>query len=898
MRDINSSFEYQVGGSLNSNAPSYVIRDADSVFYEALKAQKFCYVFNSRQMGKSSLRVRTMQKLQAEGIVCVFIDLMGMGVQDVTAEQWYAGIVQSLVSSCGLSLSSQWRTWWREQRDLLSPVQRMRLFVQEILLVEVKQDIVIFVDEIDQVLSQNFCLDDFFRLIRFFWEQRNVYPDYQRLTFSLLGVATPSSLIQGNIQTPFNIGEAIELYGFQLHEVQPLIKGLQGKVNYPPEVLQAILDWTGGQPFLTQKLCHLVRREVEKGRIDNPKSAPQSVQLVEQVVKAYIIENWEANDEPEHLRTIRDRILKNERRVSRLLGLYQKICQQGAILFDNSLEQRELQLSGLVVKQRSTLRVYNRIYATIFDQKWVDYHLNALRPYAMAIAGWLVSQDESFLLQGNTLQDALTWSLGKSLSDADYQFLGASQDLAKQQAQSALEILEQASHLLATARRKARLEVLESRLQWQWIPKIALGVTIFVLVLQMSGLLQGLEWNLLDQFFRWRSLEGLDERIVLVTIDESDITHIGHWPLSDRLLTQAIANIQAQNPQAIGLDLYRDLPVEPGSQALTQLFQSTPNLFGIEKIIKPTIAPHPLLKRQQQVGFADQVLDSDGKVRRALLSVLLSEDEVRYSFAVKLALHYLTARGVTFKADDHNPQRLNLGKAIFQRFEGNQGGYVRAESGGYQILLNFRGNQAIFPTFSLQNVLDNQIPANFFSSRLVLIGTTAESLRDEFYTPYSSRWFESPQTMPGVVVHANILSQILSAALEERPLLGTWSKPIEWLSILLAALLGAGISWFVKSSQAIAIGILTMSGGLLLLSYFAFEQGLWLTIIPSLLAFLGAAAILRFVTNKQQDRLLLERTLGWLLNFRQNYPTAGRIAIEYLNQSESRENQAFIQQRF
>ena len=446
MTEPQSNYNYQVGGSLPVNATSYVTRQADEDFYQSLKAGQFCYVLNSRQMGKSSLRVRTIKKLQAEGILCGFIDLTGIGKEDVTPEKWYAGIVNSIVSSCQLSKQFKWRSWWREQRDLLSPVQRLSLFIEEVLLVLVEHRIVIFVDEIDRVLSQNFSVDDFFALIRFFYNQRVDNRAYQRLTFALLGVATPSDLITDKTQTPFNIGKAIELRGFQLPETQPLAQGLEGKVDNPQAVVQELLNWTGGQPFLTQKLCQLVAQSAHSRSI-------LSAQSIEQIVQRRIIENWEAQDEPEHLRTIRDRILRNQQRVGQLLGVYQQILQQGEIVADGSSEQTELRLSGLVVQQQGKLKVYNRIYEQIFNREWVEKQLEKLRPYSEDFKAWVSSnyQDESRLLQGQALQDALAWSENQNLSPLDYRFLAASQEFEKREVEASLAVQAEESRILAKA---------------------------------------------------------------------------------------------------------------------------------------------------------------------------------------------------------------------------------------------------------------------------------------------------------------------------------------------------------------------------------------------------------------------------------------------------------------
>ncbi|GFE69530.1 CHASE2 domain-containing protein [Chroococcus sp. FPU101] len=887
MSQAQSHFEYQVGGSLASNAPSYVKRKADHVFYEALKAGELCYVLNSRQMGKSSLRVRAMQRLQTEGYICAFVDLTGIGT-DITIEQWYAGFIQSLVSSCELTEQIQWRPWWRERRDLFSPVQRLGLFIEEVLLVEIKLPIIIFVDEIDRVLSQKFSLDDFWVLIRFFQNQRKDDAKYQRLTFALLGVATPSNLIQDKTQAPFNIGRAIELSGFNLDEVQPLIDGLKGKVDHPQLMMQEILNWTGGQPFLTQKLCRLM---VEQSMV-------AEVRSVEQVVKERIIDNWEFQDEPEHLRTIRDRIFyRDVSNTGRLLGLYQTILENGELEPNGSPEQIELQLSGLIVERQGKLQVYNRIYQTVFDRNWLEKKLAQLRPYANQITVWLASDrlDQTQLLQDQTLQDALTWALGKSLSDADYQFLGASQELAKQKAQSALEVVEYANQLLATARQTAAQEVQHIRPHWFWIPLVAMGVTLPILLVRMLGLLQGFEWNLLDQFFCWRSSEVPEKRIVIVTIDEKDLAKVGHWPLDDQILTQVISEIKAQNPSAIGLDLYRNLPVEPGHVKLVQTFKTTPNLFGIEKVVEPKIPPPPQLKQRGQVGFSDQVVDPDGTLRRALLSVWLSDGQENYSLALKLALHYLATQNITPKTDQQDPQKIYLGTATFERFKSNDGGYVRSQSGGYQILLNFRGSHRTFTTVSLQQVLNHQIPPHIFRSRLVLIGTTAPSLNDLFYTPYSVSLSKSPELMPGVFIHANIISQIISTALDKRPLLRVWTDPLECLWMLVWAVLGAGLAWLLKSPVAIAVCLIIGSSGLLIGCYLAFLQGWWLPVIPPFLVLVGAAVIIPIVANRQMNKLLFDRTFAYLLIVSSNNPTAGRISIEYLKQSETKENQALIE---
>lgn len=385
---------------------------------------------------------------------------------------------------------------------------------------------------------------------------------------------------------------------------------------------------------------------------------------------------------------------------------------------------------------------------------------------------------------------------------------------------------------------------------WRGIYITAPWVAGTVIALRLTGLLQLLEWAALDQFVRLRPIEPMDTRIVVVAINESDIEALQRWPISDATLAQLLDRVRRQEPRVIGLDLYRNLPVEPGHEDLMQVFQSTPNLVGIEKAIGNTygaaVAPSPVLSALGQVSASDIVIDEDGTVRRILLSIRDINGTTVLGLSARLALAYLEEENITLTSINSDRQHLGLGQAEFLPLRPYSGSYIGIDAGGYQVLSSYRHFSDSFVTVSLMDVLNGNIPEDLMRDRIVLIGTTAASLGDRFHTPLSNRVsnrYTDVPGIPGIFVHADFVSQLLSAALNDRPLLQPWTEPAEWLWIGLWALVGAMYGWTMRSPLSTASSVLITLIGLCGGTYLLFLSGWWVPLVPAAIALTCAALL-------------------------------------------------------
>ncbi len=377
-----------------ASAPSYVSRPADEQLFNAALAGEFCYVLTTRQMGKSSLMVRTADRLRKLGIRTAIVDLTGIG--RTVEDTWYLDFLSVLADKLGLAQDVE--AWWHAHATL-GAVLRFRSFLRDVVLTEISDQIVIFVDEIDSTLGLSFA-DDFFAAVRAIYNERADDAQFKRLTFIFLGVAAPADLIRDRTRTPFNIGQGILLRDFDRTDATVLQQGLDAA--YPGQskaVLDRIYHWTAGHPYLTQRLC----REV----VDQKRKEPWTPAAVDHVVHDLFLSD-QTNRE-QNLQFVQDRVLRSPHR-RELLQLYGKVRAGKLVAIDEqSVLQNQLKLAGLVTTAGSNLRVHNEIYRVIFDAKWITsntpHDTNRLVAYAsIAVAALVVGLAGFVLLYNSNLQ--------------------------------------------------------------------------------------------------------------------------------------------------------------------------------------------------------------------------------------------------------------------------------------------------------------------------------------------------------------------------------------------------------------------------------------------------------------------------------------------------------------
>jgi len=389
-----------------------------------------------------------------------------------------------------------------------------------------------------------------------------------------------------------------------------------------------------------------------------------------------------------------------------------------------------------------------------------------------------------------------------------------------------------------------------------------LMVIVGVMMARLTGALQFLELVAFDRFLLLRPPEPMDERIVIVGITEEDIQRAKTYPIPDREIADLLKRLQTYQPIAIGLDIVRDMPVEPGHAELTSVFRSSKNAIGVEIALPDRngfiVAPPPAL-RSEQVGFADAVLDADGYQRRSLLGAHNPQQKYRFSFAIRLAESYLATRKIKLGDGIRDREAMRFGSIELTRVQPNSGGYVGADANGNQILLNVRSGKMPFRVLSLSQIKSGKVDPNWIRGKIVLIGIMSFSAKD--LASSGAIAGINPGRIYGVEMQAHATSQIISAVLDGRPLIQVWGDDWETLWIAVWGLLGMSLGRFLRSPWKILLGLLIASISPIAICYWLILLGWWVPIVPVLLVLVlngaGLTAAL-FYRHEQELRLRLE----------------------------------------
>ncbi|MCA1994560.1 MAG: CHASE2 domain-containing protein, partial [Coleofasciculus sp. S288] len=332
--------------------------------------------------------------------------------------------------------------------------------------------------------------------------------------------------------------------------------------------------------------------------------------------------------------------------------------------------------------------------------------------------------------------------------------------------------------------------------------------------------------------------------------------------LSDRSLAQLLEKLQPYQPQVIGLDLYRDFPIDPQQANLETYFQQNKRLIAVCEVGDadeyPGVRPPPGISAER-LGFSDFPVDPDGVIRRQLLG--MAKDEKSFcqtdtSFSFRVAQLYLAAKGIQTRRT--SKRDLQIGSTVLKKIQSHTGGYHRlnVDAQGFQVLLNYRSSDSVAKQVTLTDILSNSLDAelpNLVKNRIVLIGTTARSFKDYFPTPDSTgQW---PQKMPGVVIQAHMVSQILSAVLDQRPLLWWWPSWGESVWVWCWSLVGGALVWYFRTPLYLGLAsgtaICTLCGA----CFFVLLQGGWIPLIPSAIALVATgASVVIYATFSNQEQ--------------------------------------------
>lgn len=386
----------------------------------------------------------------------------------------------------------------------------------------------------------------------------------------------------------------------------------------------------------------------------------------------------------------------------------------------------------------------------------------------------------------------------------------------------------------------------------------SIAVTGLLLGVRQLGWLQPLELEAFDLMVRVRPDESPDPRLLVVAITETDIQTLKQYPVSDRVLAQALGELERYQPKAIGVDLARDVPKEPGHAELVARFQS-PKIIAITSIgdtDEQRVPPPPGIP-EERIGFSDVVIDPDSVIRRNLMYGS-TETTILYSFSLRLALAYLAQQGISPELTNTNQVQLN--KTVFSQLQANSGGYQTIDAQGYQILLNYRSARNVARQVTLTQVLTGKIDPNWVKDKIVLIGTTAPTVKDVFNTPYSAIETGNPE-MPGVLIHAQMVSQILSAVLNNRPLFWFWTEWGEVLWIAGWSLVSGVLVARIRNLLILGISSLAMLGVLFGSVLWVFLQGGWIPLAaPTLASIVTGATVVVYQRqqSKRQEQMVMK----------------------------------------